>query len=199
MKLRPGAPAGRKPARRPGAERASAAPGADMPRPEPRPDLDGGAMHRKVAADQPQGSPRICCTATRSTTRWRWTGAGRRSRPARRASVVDVKWDGKKHEPVNDGTTHLAIANAHPMLSQIYRATAWNTPPGSETGVWVQALMRIRDALPSGKAQWYGLTSRGTLIPVSAAIEPSSIARSSRSPAAKPTRRRPPKTRQEDP
>jgi hypothetical protein len=66
----------------------------------------------------------------------------------------------------------VAVANAHPILSSVYRATRWNTPSGSEESVWAQALMRIRGARPSGKALWFGLTARATLIPVSVAIEP---------------------------
>ncbi len=85
--------------------------------------------------------------------------------------LQDLEFKNERHVPV-DGWSYIAIANSHPMLSQIYRGTGWNTPSGADESVWAQALMRIRGALPSNKTLWFGLSSRASLIPVTAAIEP---------------------------
>jgi hypothetical protein len=62
------------------------------------------------------------------------------------------------------GERWLAVANMHRGLSRIYDGTQWAARPGAMGG-WVQALRRLPHEVPK-KALWFGVTAKGTLLPV---------------------------------
>lgn len=62
------------------------------------------------------------------------------------------------------GQKWLAVANMHRGLSRIYDGTQWAARPGA-IGTWVQALRRLPHKVPK-KALWFGVTCKGTLLPI---------------------------------
>lgn len=64
----------------------------------------------------------------------------------------------------DSGEKWLAVANMHRGLSRIFDGTQWAARPGAMGG-WVQALRRLPHKVPK-KALWFGVTCKGTLLPI---------------------------------
>lgn len=64
----------------------------------------------------------------------------------------------------------LLIANCHPALSEVFKGTRWQSPPGV-TGAWKQTLLRCPGArqLPH-VTRFRGVASRAVALPLSAAL-----------------------------
>ena len=68
------------------------------------------------------------------------------------------------------GQRFLAVANGHPLLSEVYAKTDWGSQPG-RPGAWRQALARTPGATQTGSAtRFRGVASRAVLVPLEAVL-----------------------------
>lgn len=67
------------------------------------------------------------------------------------------------------GRHWLAVANDHQGLARVYAGTHWAGRSGA-SGVWVQALRRVKDARAHSGLRFAGLNVRCTLLPLEAVV-----------------------------